>query len=46
MIDLIDLCQQADMAISIGGNFVGGAGRGTGESIFCNTPSCLKRKCR
>jgi len=46
MIDLIDLCQRSDMAISTGSNFVGGAGRGTGDSIFCNTPSCSERKCR
>lgn len=45
MIDLIDLCQRSDMATSTGGNFVGGARRGTGDSIFYNTTSCSKRKC-
>lgn len=37
MIDLIDLCQRSDMAVSTGGNFVGGAGKQTGDSIFCNS---------
>lgn len=33
MIDLIDLCQQSDMAISTSCNFVGGAGKRTRDCI-------------
>lgn len=44
MIDLIDLCQQSDMAILTSCNFVGGAGKETGDCILCGTSTCPKRK--
>lgn len=44
MIDPIDLCQQPDMAASTGGNFVGGAGKGSeGGGATATTPPCRRR---
>lgn len=45
MIDLIDLCQQPDIAASTGGNFGGGAGKGSEDGgAAAITPSCRGRK--